>query len=324
MTQLKKQLCAQRELQWNPPKAKFKTLYEEYHERVTKVYGKTATTPKGKRDIAVMFKKYKENDYHAMYLAVCKKFKVPQTKILTRYEVPHGAGLQSFQFPIDSTRSVYWEYRKRLTDLYTRFGQLDKARNVDLELLEYREKEHFLYRQRCFDYGEHPLPLYKCSEGVNERPKPVLMIDDMEIQVLGLTVLSLLVTYVNRHDISVELRRIGERGLDHPYILVDLASRQFLATFQETQRRMDVVERAKKHKEMVEYYGDLLKRLFQQYDARRLKTLDSLFAGIEQGKARDVYVKYCKELYVDPDEFEDQSFSEDEDMSSEEQDEEND
>ena len=49
-----------------------------------------------------------------------------------------------------------------------------------------------------------------------------MLIDDVEVQYLGLTLLSLLMTNENKHQISVELRRVGERGLNHPAPLIDL------------------------------------------------------------------------------------------------------
>ena len=162
-------------------------------------------------------------------------------------------------------------------------------------------------------------------------PSKFFQIDDAEVQYLGLTALSLLVTYVNRHDISVELRRIGERGRGHPSPLVDIASKSFLELFDETQKRLDTQERAKLHDELVTYYAGILRKLLMKFDKHKLRQLgcarpprsgeaDSLeavlFGDIPLGSARDVYTAFCAEFMVDPDEFEeDAGESEDEEDS---------
>ena len=195
---------------------------------------------------------------------MCAKLKIPEEEILKEYFPPEGMDWKKHESAIDHSRSTFWEYRARLVDLYTRKGHLVKAQNVfglriyisnlqvDIELLQYRDREHQLYFTRCRQFDEHALPPYsyqpeEIGKTLQTSNGPDLLIDDVGVQYLGLTALSLLVTHENRNDISVELRRVGERGVGHPCVLIDLASKSFLAVFDESDKRLEKIEKERQH-----------------------------------------------------------------------------
>ena len=64
----RKQLDRVRAVQWNPPIIIHRTAREVYLERVMEVFGKKANTASGKKEIASLFKKTDEDNYHNMYV----------------------------------------------------------------------------------------------------------------------------------------------------------------------------------------------------------------------------------------------------------------
>ncbi|CAD7923780.1 unnamed protein product, partial [Amoebophrya sp. A120] len=331
LEQLREELQINRAKQWNPPKVKHKTLEEEYLARLEVVFGEQAETARGKREITALLRRWPPNKYHVMYLEQCQVHNVPETEIEPEYKMPPPP-LPQYERPIPKIRTVQWEYRKRMIDLYTRKGHLVRAENIDIEMLEYRGKEHLLYQRRCKEFEEHPLPVYTLKGAALEdaKPEPLLLVDDVEIQFLALSVMELLVTSTNRHDISVELRRIGERGLDHPVVLIDIASRSFLQVFNEAQARLDAEEKKRKHLEQVEHYIVVIQRLREEYqdvdekppDEEDDSKIRKLFKNCPEGEARNVFVEECKKFDIDPDDFEEALEEENEDSSSEEDEEE--
>eukprot|EP00392_Amoebophrya_sp_AT5.2_P007763 g7778.t1 len=301
LEKLKTVLAEERAKQWHPPVTKYPSVQEVYYKRLLKVHGEddeeVGPSARAEREITALVRRWPPHKLHVMYLEQCAKFTVPEEEIESEYVPPPPPPPQYTRPELGKNRTVQWEYRKRMIDLYTRKGHLVRAENVDIEMLDYRGKE----------FEEHPLPVYrnKGADVEEAKPQPVLCVDDVEVQFLGLSVMELLVTSANRHDISVELRRIGERGVDHPVVLIDLASRSFMAVYG------DIEEQPAEDAGEGEMDGEQAPK---DEDAR----IRALFDDCPQGEARDVFVKECKKFNVDPDDFEEAIDEEDEESSEDE------
>ncbi|CAD7952971.1 unnamed protein product [Amoebophrya sp. A25] len=311
--ELKRRLEENRKKQWHPPQPKHPTLADEYGRRLRVVFGEEySDSARGQREITSQLRKWPDTKYHKMYLEQCERMGIAEEDIEPEYIPPLPPPPQYIR-KTPRLRTVQWEYRKRMIDLYTRKGHQLRAENVDVEMLECRGREHLLYRQRCVEFDEHPLPVYKNLDGLeveNTKPQPQLMVDDVEVQFLGLTAMELLVTHANRHDVSVEMRRIAERGLGHPVALIDIASRSFLQMFDEAERRQEAEAKAEAHQSDIQRYCYLMKRLLEEYaeegtpipeDANELRPF---FDDCEEGDARSVFIQACRRQNVDPDDFE--------------------
>lgn len=141
--QLKTVLAEERLKQWHPPVTKYPSVQEVYYKRLLKVHGEddeeVGPSARAEREITALIRRWPPHKLHVMYLEQCAKFTVPEEEIESEY-VPPPPPPPQYTRPIPKNRTVQWEYRKRMIDLYTRKGHLVRAENVDIEMLDYRGK----------------------------------------------------------------------------------------------------------------------------------------------------------------------------------------
>jgi len=174
---------------------------------------------------------------HELYVKLCTKNK---TKALPEYfPIAPPTPNKVFDTPRFSPEE---DTARRLEDLYKVTQMFDRLKTIPRNLRLWRGNEHGFYVKECEELGHHPLPL---KTTLVPPPRQRILIDDEEVQFVGQTCLSLVVSLLPTEmfpELNQRLRHIINRSLDHPLGPIDVAARSLQSVLDSPDDRLRKAE----------------------------------------------------------------------------------